>query len=125
MAKKKKNKKAEEVNLLKPVNIYELGTDKDPCFGKHYDLTTDECKRCGDSELCAIATSQKLNGVREKIEKENEFKDIGNTATEDKLTRYIQKRKNKEYDLKRIIKLASKKFGADKKKIKSIYKSLK
>ena len=123
MAKKKKKEKAEEPDLLKPLNIYELGGDMDPCFGKQYDLSTDECQRCGDSELCAIATSQKLNGVRAKIEENTEFKDIAGGG--DELTKFVQARMDKGLPLKRIKKIAAKKLDADPKEVKAIYKSLK
>lgn len=124
MAKKKKEKQ-EEPDLLKPLDIFELGGDKDPCFGKLYDLTTDECKRCGDSELCAIATAQNMKAVRGKIEKVTEFKDINNEIGDNKLRKFIERRKDKGYSLARIKKLAIKKLGADSKQIKEIYKSLK
>ncbi len=123
MAKKnKKKKKAEEPDLLKPINIFELGGDKDPCFGKGYDLTTDECKRCGDSELCAIAMAQKLNVDRKVIESETEFKDISEDNPE--LTKFIRARIKKDYKLSKIKRLAVKKLGADPEEVKSIYKSL-
>ena len=124
MAKRKKKEKA-EVDLLKPINIFELGGDADPCFGKQYDLSTDECKRCGDSELCAIATAQKLNGVRKKIEEHTEFKDIGNNTGDEKLKKFIKSRMTKDYKLSRIKKLAAKKLGAKPEDVKAIYKSLK
>lgn len=123
--KKKDKKKLKEPDFLKPINVFELGTDMDPCFAKGYDLTTPECQRCGDSELCAIATAQKLNGVRKQIEKEKEFKDIGNKVESKALVSFIKKRIKKEYKLSRIRKLAIKKFGATPEEIKTIYKSLK
>ena len=32
---------------LEPINIAELGSNSDPCFGIGYDLSTKECKLCG------------------------------------------------------------------------------
>lgn len=127
---KKKEKKTvkPEINFLRPIPIYELGGENDPCFGKQYDLTTDECKRCGDSELCAIASAQKLNLVRQQIELKQEFKDINNvvkTANPKELKSFITSRHKKGYTLKRITKLAIKKFKANKTEIKAIYKSIK
>lgn len=124
MAKKKK-KNTQELDTLKPINIYELGGDNDPCFGKQYDLSADECNRCGDSELCAIATAQNLNGIREKIEKETEFKDIQNEVGNKKVENYIKKRIDKGYDLSRIKKLVKKKFRLKSKEIRKLYNTLK
>ena len=31
---------------LEPINIAELGSNSDPCFGIGYDLSTKECKLC-------------------------------------------------------------------------------
>lgn len=84
MAKKKKVVEREDrftpeyqnLNVMKPIDVTALGTSEDPCFGKHYDLTTDECQRCGDHEFCALKMGQTLNGQRNKIESKNDFLDI-------------------------------------------------
>lgn len=64
------------MSLEKPITLEQLGTQDDPCFGKHYDPRTAECSRCGDSELCAIALGQLNKASRSKIEKKSRFKDL-------------------------------------------------
>lgn len=67
MAKKQKQKeliKLEDTDILKPIDISQIGSNGDPCFGKEYNLSTKECKMCGDSELCCI----KFVELMEKIE---------------------------------------------------------
>lgn len=61
------------VDLSKPI-IEVLGTEDDPCFGKHL-VTDSACKRCGDSELCAVITAQKQAVERKKLSKENTYRD--------------------------------------------------
>lgn len=80
MAKEKKKKKKENPlssgDILIPISIDQIGSDTDPCFGKHYDLSTDECKICGDSELCCIKTAAELKVTRKALEEENHYKDL-------------------------------------------------
>ena len=59
-----------------PIPMELLGTDEDPCFGKLFDPRVDECKRCGDSEICAIAMGQKNHLLRKGIEEDKAFKDL-------------------------------------------------
>lgn len=61
---------------LEPINIAELGSNSDPCFGIGYDLSTKECKLCGDSELCAFKMSQNMNITRKELEQKNQYKDL-------------------------------------------------
>ena len=68
-------KNNDEKDLLEPVDITAIGSDKDPCFGKGFDLRTKECQSCGDSELCVMKTSQKLGKTREELELKSEFLD--------------------------------------------------
>ena len=55
-------------DILTPLDISQLGSNGDPCFGIGYDLSTKECKLCGDSELCAFKMSQNLNITRKELE---------------------------------------------------------
>lgn len=67
----------ESTPILTPINIDSIGsTNNDPCFGKHYDLTTDECKLCGDSELCCIKFANSLGKTRKSLEEKNKYKDL-------------------------------------------------
>ena len=64
MSKKSKPKKLPDLSkqdILTPIDLTQLGTNGDVCFGIGYDLSTKECKLCGDSELCAFKMSQNLN----------------------------------------------------------------
>jgi hypothetical protein len=63
-------------DLTVPITLEQLGNEEDPCFGKLYDPRTPECKRCGDSELCAIALSQHNHIKRLKVEKKVALKDV-------------------------------------------------
>ena len=61
---------------LVPIDLTSIGGNGDPCFGKAYDLSTKECKLCGDSELCAYRMSQLLNKTRKELEEKNVFKSL-------------------------------------------------
>jgi hypothetical protein len=80
MAKEKresrKNPDFDDLNKLKPIDLSILGTDDDPCFGKLYNLSEDECQRCGDSEFCAIKMAQTQKVKRTEIESTQRFLDI-------------------------------------------------
>lgn len=73
---KARTKLIKTVDTLKPITIMDLGSEDDPCFGKHFSPLASECNRCGDSELCAIKMGQSNHKVRSKIEKKQAFKDI-------------------------------------------------
>lgn len=74
---RKARKKSKEVDVMIPVvNILAFGSENDPCFGKHNDPTANECKRCGDCELCAIVQAQRMHKVRDKESKKYPLKDL-------------------------------------------------
>lgn len=128
MAKKPKQKDLvlSDTDILSPVtNIESLGSDKDPCFGKLYDLTTSECKLCGDSELCAICFAQKMNKTRAEIEKESHFKDLEKLIDIKSVKKYMRMLVRKETPKKDIIYKSMEKFEITKKDARSIYRSLK
>ncbi len=75
---RKKLSKDKSIDLMKPIPLDKIGGEEDPCFGKHYDLTATECGRCGDSEICAIVSAQKMNIKRKQIEATTQFKDLQN-----------------------------------------------
>ena len=67
MAKKKKQlPDLSKQDILTPLDVSQLGTNGDPCFGIGYDLSTKECKLCGDSELCAFKMKQNNKDKRKK-----------------------------------------------------------
>lgn len=80
MATRKPRKKlSKKLNTLVPISnvtLEQLGTADDPCFGKLFDPKTDECSRCGDSEICAIKMMQNNNLKRAEVEAKHKFKDI-------------------------------------------------
>ena len=69
MAKQKKNKliKLEDTPILKAIDINSIGDNGDPCFGKEYDLSTEECRSCGDTELCCIKFAALMGKTREEL----------------------------------------------------------
>lgn len=64
------------MNVLQPITLDQLGTKDDPCFGKLFDPRCNECQRCGDSEICAIAMGQLNHALRAKTEEKGNFKDL-------------------------------------------------
>ena len=70
MAKKKKPTLPDlsKVDPLDVIDVTQLGSSTDPCFGKGYNLSTKECKLCGDSELCALKMAQVLKITRKELE---------------------------------------------------------
>ena len=127
MAKKKKEliKELTQGDIFKPISTIDiLGTKNDPCFGKSYDLTTKECKMCGDSELCGIVFAQSMNKTRDEIEKEQHFKDLDTLIDIPGVQKYMRGLKRKGDDRKTIIEKSMKKFEVPKKDIRDIYRSL-
>ncbi len=96
--------------VITPKDISSIGTDRDPCFGKLYDLTTPECKKCGDSELCSIATAMRMKKERNKVNVEQDFKDLELEIDKDKAFRMFKKLKKNGEDRKTIIRKVAKEF---------------
>lgn len=112
--------------ILQPLqNLEDLGTDNDPCFGKNYNLSTNECKMCGDSELCAICFAQKLNKTRAEIEQESHFKDLEKLIDIKGVKKYMRGLIRKGISRKDILLKSMDKFEITKKDARSIYKSIK
>lgn len=127
MAKKKKSKSEIKVSpsesILKVTDISKIGTPDDPCFGKEYDLSTKECKRCGDSETCAIVFAQFMGVTRKQLETESSFKDIGTDI--DAIKKYIRGLIRKGLDRREIVSKVVEKYDMDKKDARSIYRQVK
>tara|TARA_R110000772_G_scaffold128201_2_gene235785 strand:+ start:670 stop:1101 length:432 start_codon:yes stop_codon:yes gene_type:complete len=131
---REKSPEFDSIDLMKPVDVTVFGTEDDPCFGKHYDLSTDECQRCGDHEFCAIAMGHKLNTQRKQIEKDNDFLDvIEEVEVETKaplsivrMKKLVNIRLKKDYSFIKTYKTIKAKYPTvDKSSLKSIYKELK
>lgn len=126
MAKKTKNLPSiKDQNPLVPIDILKLGGSSDPCFGKNYDLSTKECKLCGDSELCAYKMSQTLNITRKDLEDKNNYKDLDNLEDVQGIKKYIRSLKRKGLSRKEIISKTVNKFEVPKDYIRKIYKEMK
>lgn len=125
MAKKKNLPDITRQDPLEPFDLSSIGTNGDPCFGKSYDLSTKECKLCGDSELCAFKMSQDLNITRKQLEEKNSYKDLDVLEDTTGIKKYIRSLKRKGKSRKEIIDLATNKFEVPRKRIRQIYLELK
>lgn len=110
---------------LEPFDINQIGDEgMDPCFGKAYDLSTKECKRCGDSELCAFKMSQSLNITRKELEAKNKYKDIDILEDVKGMKKYIRGLIRKGTSRKDIIQKTMTKFETPKDIVRKIYKEI-
>ena len=100
-------------DILTPLDISQLGSNGDPCFGIGYDLSTKECKLCGDSELCAFKMSQNLNITRKELDVLEDT--VG-------IKKFIRSLIRKGKDRKEIISKTVEKFEVPKKRIRELYK---
>lgn len=127
MKKKKKNLPSipEGQSILKPLSIEAIGSNGDPCFGIAYDLTTDECKMCGDSELCCIKFAAKMGTTRKEIESESQFKDLESLIDTKALKKTIRALKRKGEDRKTILDKLQAKYQLTKEEAKVLYKKYK
>lgn len=112
------------MDIMKPLSIEDIGTNGDPCFGKSYDLSTKECKLCGDSELCAIVFAQNMNTTREVIEKEKHFKDMDVLIDIPGVKKFMRKLKRKDYLKKDIIEKSMAEYSISKQDARDIYRAL-
>jgi len=124
--KSRKKIKEEDHDLLKPLDILSLGSDDDPCFGKHHDLLAKECKSCGDSEFCAIVMAQGLHQERLNIESKQRFKDIEESDKEgvkkkEEAKEMIAEYRVENYKRLKTILVVSKRTGLTKDTIKQLY----
>lgn len=118
-----------DVDILKPLDVTEFGSEDDPCFGKLHDLKAEECMDCGDSEFCTIVQSQNLHKERLEIEAKQKFKDVEEIDAE-----LVQKReqakelillyKNKGINRIRIVLLVSEKLNISKDIVKQLYNKI-
>ena len=110
---------------LEPINIAELGSSGDPCFGIGYDLSTKECKLCGDSELCAFKMSQNMNITRKELEQKNQYKDLDVLEDTVGIKKYIRGLIRKGKERKEVITKTVEKFEVPRKRIRELYKECK
>ena len=110
---------------LKPIDITQLGSNGDPCFGKAYDLSTKECKMCGDSELCAFKMAQEMKITRKELEDKKHYKDLEVLEDIVAIKKYMRSLKRKGFERKEIIQNTMEKFEVPKADIRKLYKELK
>lgn len=110
-------------DFLEPIDITQFGGKDDPCFGKHYNLSAPECKRCGDSGLCGLVFGQNQNVQRQLLEKENRFKDLEKDEVKTTpLDSWVKSKKEEGLKRTEIIKIAKRTYGSTREEIKEIYK---
>ena len=111
--------------IFEPISLETIGSDKDPCFGKGYDLTTSECKQCGDSEVCCIKFAS-LNGVtRKQLEESTKYKDLEVLLDKKAFKKSIRALKRKGLEKKEILDRLSAKYSLSLEETKIFYKQLK
>lgn len=126
MAKKKqKLPDLSKQDILTPISIDQIGASDDPCFGKGYDLTTSECKMCGDSELCCIKFAAQLGKTRKQLEKENDYKDLEILVDIPAVKKTIRALKRKGEDRKTIRQKLQAKYNISEKEAKELYRKYK
>ena len=131
MAKEKKTKKKDilpdlqKTPILQPISIDLIGSNGDPCFGKMYDLTTDECKMCGDSELCCIKFAATLGKTRKELEKENDYKDLETLVDIPAVKKTIRALNRKGEDRKTIRQKLQAKYHLSESEAKELYRKYK
>ena len=128
MVQKSKNKTIDitKVDPLQVVDITKLGmSEYDHCFGKGYNLSTKECKLCGDSELCALKMAQVLKITRKELEEKNHYKDLDTLEDVEGIKKYMRSLKRKGLTRKEIVSKCNTKFEVPKKDLRIIFKQLK
>lgn len=122
MAKKNKLIKLEDTPILKPVDIDSIGSSDDPCFGKAYDLSTQECRSCGDSELCCIKFAEMMGKTRKELEEENQYKDMELLVDKVAAKKTFRALRRKGEDKKTIIQKLQAKYSITVKEARTLYR---
>ena len=128
MAKKKKDKlkevrkEIETGDIFEPMDITKLGSGNDPCFGKNYDLSTKECKMCGDSELCCIKFTALMGKTRKELEAETQFKDLEPLIDMEGCKKYYRKLVREKLGKKEILDKLQRKFELSRKEARDLYR---
>lgn len=107
------------------IDLLSIGTNGDPCFGKSYDLSTKECKQCGDSELCAFKMAQSLGKTRGELEAKKHYKDLDILEDVEGIKKFMRRLKRAGESRREIVKKASLKFEVPTGDLRKIYKELK
>ena len=76
MARTIRDSKIPDKALLRPFDVTKFGSEDDPCFGKLYSLSAEECLHCQDHEICGIVFANKMHGKRLEDERKNPTLDL-------------------------------------------------
>ena len=117
-------KPGDNESLLSVIDINAIGSKKDPCFGIGFDLSTPECKSCGDTELCVIKTSQKLGKTRAELQAKQEFLD-DTPIDEEGVKKLMRSLKRKGLTKKEILDKTQIKYELTRAEVRNLYKQLK
>ncbi len=117
-------KSGDNPDLLSVIDINAIGSKKDPCFGIGFDLSTPECKSCGDTELCVIKTSQKLGKTRAELQAKQEFLD-DTPIDEEGIKKMMRSLKRKGLTKKEVLDKTQIKYELTREEVRTIYKKLK
>ena len=123
--KKKKEVKVKQEIFQPTILLKDLGSDKDPCFGKLYDLTTNECKQCGDSELCCIKFAEKMGTTRKELEKVSKYKDLEVLLDKKAVFKSIRNHKRKGLKRPEILDRIQAKYNLSREEAKMLYEDYK
>lgn len=124
MGKSSKNKLPDlrKQDIFKPLDLNQIGSNGDPCFGKQYDLSTKECKICGDSELCAIKFAGVMKMTRKELEKKNSYKDTEPLLDTRAIQKYVRNKIRKGAKRSEAFKAAAQKFETSRSNIRNLFK---
>lgn len=122
LSEREKVMKSVKTSVFKPINLDVLGGNEDPCFGKLYDLSTQECRMCGDSELCCIKTANHLGKTRKELEEQNNFKDLDDKIDRVGLKKYFRGLKRKGKTKKEIIQAFQDKYKLTLHEARTLYR---
>lgn len=127
--KKKKSKKQlpdlSKQDILTPIELDSIGTNGDPCFGKYYNLSSKECKICGDSELCCIKFAAAMGKTRKQLESENDYKDLETLVDVQAVKKTIRNLKRNGAKKKEILEKIKRKYEISLDQARAIYKEIK
>ena len=123
MAKKKqKLPDLSKQDILTPIDLSTMGTNGDPCFGKHYDLSTKECKMCGDSELCCIKFTDLMGKTRKELEADTQYKDLEPLIDMAGCKKYYRKLVRDKLGKREILDKLQSRFELSRKEARDLYR---
>lgn len=128
MKRDKKKQKLPELSkqdILTPIELESIGSNGDPCFGKSYNLSSKECKICGDSELCCIKFAAAQGKTRKQLESETDYKDLETLVDIQAVKKTIRNLKRNNTPKKEILDKVQSKYEISRDQARAIYKEIK